>query len=190
MQVLGTVAQDQDFNTLPPISATTRQHRDDRQWTTGVAPIRFGFCAVLSNCCDLEPRNGKVQTQAVNLARLRPITIDIRNTPERFNSLIANKDPRDSENPGYIEYFYLEPHELLQGQDWKVHYNQVVTLPTTDITILLRKKILQLDDRSRVKFKVKLGFMLMRINEAERKLGLENPWEEQQDPTADGGTPP
>ncbi|MGA3126071.1 MAG: hypothetical protein ABSD13_05105 [Candidatus Korobacteraceae bacterium] len=189
LQVLGTIAHDQDFSSLPPISATPRQHRDDKEWTTAIAPVRFGFCAVLSNCCDLEPRNGKVQTQAVNLARLRPIPIDMRNNPERFNSLRANKDPRNSKDPGYIEYFYLEPHELLQGQDWRVHYNQVVTLPTNDITFLLRKKILQLDDRSRVKFKVKLGFTFLRTNEDERKLGLENPWEELQIPTRDGKSP-
>jgi hypothetical protein len=41
----------------------------------------------------------------------------------------------------------------------------------------MQKKVLQLDDRTRVKFKIKLGFTLMRINEDERRLGLENPWE-------------
>ena len=101
--------------------------------------------------------------------------------PDLFSSLQANKDPRDRNDPGYIEYFYLEPHELLQGQDWRVHFNQVVTLPTTDITLLLRKKILQLDDRTRMKFKIKLGFTLMRANDDELKAGLENPWQQQQD---------
>jgi hypothetical protein len=99
----------------------------------------------------------------------------------------SNKDPRDPNDPGYIDFFYLEQHDLLQGRDWRVHYNQITTLPTTTIpTFLLRKKILQLDDRTRMKFKIKLGFTLMRVNDEERRLGLENPWQEaqQQQPEA------
>lgn len=177
INVLGSVAQDQDYNSLPPLSAKTHQHRDDREWVTAVIPVRFGFCAVLSNCCDLEPREGRIQAPVLTLARLRPIPNDIRSTPALFESLKANKDPRDRNDPGYIDFFYFEPHALLQNQDWRVHYNQVVTLPTTDITLLLRKKILQLDDRTRMKFKIKLGFTLMRANDDELIAGLENPWQ-------------
>jgi hypothetical protein len=177
VNVLGAISQNIDFNNIPQISPKTHQHRDDPDWITAIAPVRFGFCAVLSNCCDLEPRNGKVPTPAVALGRLRPIPNDIRNNPALFDSLKANKDPRDRNDPGYIEYFYLQAHELLQGQDWRVHYNQIVTLPTTDITLLLRKKILQLDDRDRMKFKIKLGFTLMRPSEDEIRAGLEDPWQ-------------
>jgi hypothetical protein len=176
IQILGSIAQDQDYNNVPPISSKTHQHRDDREWVTAVIPVRFGLCAILSNCCDLEPRNGRVQTLAISLARLRPIPIDIRNNPANFDSLKANKDPRDRENAGYIEYFYLESHPLLQNQDWRVQFNQVVSVPTTEINLLLRKKILQLDDRTRMKFKIKLGFTLMRANDDELEAGLENPW--------------
>ncbi len=178
IQVLGSIAQDQDFQTLPTIAPKTHQHREDRDWVSAVVPIKFGYCAVLSNCCDLEPRNGKIPGHAITLARLRPIPADIRNNPDLFENLRANKDPRDRNNAGYIEWFYLEPHALLQNQDWRVHYSQVVTLPTTDITLFLRKKVLQLDDRTRMKFKIKLGFTSMRANEEELAAGLENPWQE------------
>jgi hypothetical protein len=30
-----------------------------------------------------------------------------------------------------------------------------------------------------MKFKIKLGFTLMRVNDDERRAGLENPWQEQ-----------
>jgi hypothetical protein len=176
VNVLGAIAQSVNFDTVPQISPKTHQHRDDPDWTTAVVPVRFGFCAVLSNCCDLEPRNGRVQTHAVALARLRPIPNDIRSNSALFGSLRANKDPRDRNDPGYIEYFYLQAHELLQGADWRVHYSQIVTLPTTDIMLLLRKKILQLSDRERMKFKIKLGFTLMRPSEEEIRAGLEDPW--------------
>lgn len=140
LNILGTIPQDADFNNLPVISPKIHVHREEQDWITAVAPVRFGFCAVLSNCCDLEPRNGRVLTHAVALARLRPIPPDIRNNPVRFESLRANKDPRDRNDPGYIEYFYLEPHEMLQGQDWRVHYNQIVTIPTSEITAPAEKE--------------------------------------------------
>jgi len=190
IQILGTLAQDQDFNTLPTISPRTHQLRDDREWVTALVPVRFGFCAVLSNCCDLEPRDGRIQAPVFNLARLRPIPDDIRRNDALFASLRANKDPRDPLDPGYIDFFYLEPHELLEGRDWRVHYNQVITLPTGDITLLLRKKILQLNDVTRVKFKIKLGFTLMRANDGELRAGLENPWQEPQRQNIQAAEPP
>lgn len=178
IQLIGDVVPDQDFGSVPPITASLHKHRDDPEWTTALSPVRFGRCAVLSNCCELEPRQGRVQTYAVVLARLRSIPPDIRRDAEMFESLKANKDPRGREDAGFLDLFYLEPHELLDGQDWKVQFNQVVSLPVTDITLLLRRKILQLDDRTRVKFKIKLGFTYMRTSTEERAAGLENPWQE------------
>jgi len=118
----------------------------------------------------------------VTLARLRPISNDIRKDPERLTSLRANKDPRDQVDHGYIDYFYMEPHQLLQDTDWNVEFAQVVSIPASDIDLMLRKKILQIDDRTRVKFKIKLAFTLGRTNDDEE--GLENPWQEpaQQEP--------
>jgi hypothetical protein len=189
LQLLGTIHLDRDFNGLPELAAKTHKQRQDNEWLTGLIPIRFGFCIVLSNCCDLEPRDGKIPAPVFTLARLHPIPEALRSNPDNFNSLKANKDPRDETDPGYIDYFYLEPHELLQDRDWRVHYNQVTTLPTSTIsTFLLRKKILQLNDRTRVKFKIKLGFTLMRINDDERRLGLVNPWQEA--PTRGDEPPP
>lgn len=187
--ILGAIAQDYDYYTLPSISPTTHQHRSDGGWVTVQLPARFGLCAVLSNCCDLEPRDGRVQTHAVTLARLRPVSAATRNDPARFESLTANRDPRDATNPGYIDYFYLEPHPHMGGTDWNVHFNQVVTLPTTDIELLLRKKVLQLDDRTRVKFKIKLAYAFGRISEGEVAAGLENPWQETP-PTVEDPPPP
>jgi hypothetical protein len=98
----------------------------------------------------------------VSLGRLRPVSPDIRRDPERFASLQGNNDPRDQRDAGYISYFYLEPHALLQNQDWIVQFDQTVDIPSTDIALLLRKKIIQLDDRTRVKFKIKLGVTFLR----------------------------
>lgn len=177
MQILGEIVLGQDFSSIPSLAAKLHEHRNDTEWMTAIAPVRFGFCCILSHCCDLAPRNGQVQTHSVVLARLRPIPNQLRQNTDNFNSLRANKDPRDRENPGYIDYFYLESHANLQNRDWRVEFNQTVTLPTTDITLLLRKKILQLDDGTRMKFKIKLGFTYMRPTQEELNSGLENPWQ-------------
>ncbi len=139
-----------------------------------VIPIRFGLCAVLSNCCDLEPRYGKGPF-AVMVARLQPIG-GLRDRPDNFASLKANKDPSDRDDPGYIDYFYLESHAALEGRDWLVPYGRAITLPIADLNLMLGRKLLQLDDRARVKFKIKLGFSLMRPKVGELNAGLESPW--------------
>lgn len=189
MHLLGEVADDYDYAGLPEIAPKTHLHRTDTEWVTLQVPARFCMCAVLTNCCDLEPRNGRVPTQMVSLARLRPISPDIRRDPERFHSLQANKDPRDQQDAGYIGFFYLESHELLDNRDWVVQFDQVVGIPSTDIGLLLRKKIIQLDDRTRVKFKIKLGVTFLRINNEEIAAGLMNPWQEAAPPESSPNRP-
>jgi hypothetical protein len=71
--VLGAIAQDHDYSLLPTISAKTHAHRADSNLVTVQVPARFGLCAVLSNCCDLERRDGHVRAYSATLARLRPM---------------------------------------------------------------------------------------------------------------------
>jgi hypothetical protein len=179
LTVLGSLAVDYDYNAVPAISPRTHVHRFDNQWVTAQMPVRFCPCCVLSNCCELEPRDGQIQARMVTLARLRPISNEIKRDAEKFARLRANKDPRDPVDHGYIDYFYLEPHELLQNQEWNVEYAQVVSIPASDHELLLKKKIIQFDSRTRVKFKIKLAFALGRTNDEEEQAGLENPWQEQ-----------
>jgi hypothetical protein len=178
LELFGNINPDTDYNSRPSINAVTKELRNDAEWLNAALPIRFGFSIVLSNCCDLVARNGRIPAPVFTLARLHQIPGTFRSNADSFNSLRANKDPRDHNDPGYIDYFYLEPHERLNGVDWRVHFNQVSTLPTAPLPLLLRKKILQLDDRTRVKFKIKLGHTYFRFNAEEETAGLENPWQE------------
>jgi hypothetical protein len=90
--------------------------------------------------------------------------------------LRANKDPRNSEDSGYIDYFHLPAHEGIGGVEWAVDFSQIVFLPGVEYQYLLRRKVLQLLDRERVKFKIKLAAYLSRLTDEEHELGLENPW--------------
>jgi hypothetical protein len=176
MQMLGEINPTEDLTSVPSLKAKLAEHRDDKEWTSAIVPVRFGFCAIVSNCCDLEPHGGRIQGHAILLARLQPIPVDIRRNQANLDSLRANKDPRNKANAGYMDFFYLEPHAKLLNQDWRIHFNQIVCLPTTDITLLLGKKLLQLDDRTRAKFKIKLGTKFMRLTDEELAAGFAEPW--------------
>lgn len=176
IEILGTADATQESSSLPAISPATHEHRGDREWVKLQVPGRYGYCAVLSNCCDLQRRSGRIQIHAVALGRVRPISEDIRRSAERYESLRANKDPRDAHDPGYIDYFYLARHERLENSDWVVHYNQLFSVPSVNAEFLSSKKILQLTNRERMKFKIKLAFTFGRANDEEIAAGLEDPW--------------
>ena len=127
----------------------------------------------------------------LSLARLRPIPDDLRNNADNFASLRANRDTSQPGLVGYKEFFYLEPHASIDGQDWSVHFNQTVTLSTADIDILLGKKVLQMNDRTRAKFKTKLAYSVGKYTDEELAAGLDDPWNEPLPPNVPdaGGAP-
>jgi hypothetical protein len=177
--IIARVLEDYPFGGPPHLQCHMQNHRDDAEWVLIQALAKYGFCSIISHCCDLEPRaGGRVVTPAINFARLRPVTADIRNNAARFASLRSNADPRNPAGPVYFDRFYLEAHPDLNNTDWIVHYNQIVTIPVTtqDVAILLAKKVLQLDDRTRAKFKIKLATSLGRLTDEEINAGLANPW--------------
>ena len=162
--------------TLPNLSPLTSTHRDDSQWLVAQLPVRLSFCAVISQCCDLEPRNSQLQMPAFALARLIPIPKQIATDPQRLASLKSNKDPRVGSDPGYINLFYLEPSPALNGKEWVVDFNQTICIPGKEFPAVLQNKKLQMEDEWRVKFKIKLAMSLARLTSDERAAGLDNPW--------------
>jgi hypothetical protein len=189
IHVLGDLSRNAEYiEGLPKVSSSAHEQANDKLWVTIQVPARFGFAVVTSHCCELEPRNGRLRPAFLTLARMRPIPDATRNSEEKFASLRANKDSSDPVDPGYKDLFYLEPHALIDGKDWSVHFNQAVTLPTSDIDLLLARKVLQLDDRTRAKFKTKLAFSIGKYTDEEHAAGLDEPWNEGAPPAA--GAPP
>jgi hypothetical protein len=170
LQILGTFSGESVF------TATPRTHRNDSRWLTGQVPVRMCSCAVISQCCDLEPRHNKIRMPTFVVARLQAIPESIRNNEAQLNSLRANKDPRTPGDPGFINLFHIEPHERLDGQEWVVDFNQMVSIPSAEFPAILNKKTLQMNAACRVKFKIKLAASLARLTDEERSMGLENPW--------------
>ncbi len=161
---------------VPGVVPTTHVWREDPHWLTAQLPVRLSFCAVISQCCDLEPRHEKISIPSFAVARLIPVPARIAADAQRLASLRENKDPRDRADPGYINLFYIPSHERLDNRDWVVDFNQVLSIPSSEFPAVTESKILQMEDRWRVKFKIKLAFSFTRLTDEEREAGLENPW--------------
>lgn len=174
--ILGRISSSASQPTVPNISPLTSTHRDDPQWLIAQLPVRLSFCAIISQCCDLEPRNNQLQLPAFALARLIPIPRQIPADSQRLMSLKSNKDPRVGSDPGYINFFYIEPMPVLNGRDWVVDFNQTICIPGKEFPGILQSKKLQMEDEWRVKFKIKLATCLARLTNEERAAGLIDPW--------------
>jgi hypothetical protein len=172
----------------PIFRPTQTKHRDDPEWLTCQLLVRMGFGALLSQCCNVELQpSGKPRTPSFAIARLIPIPAHFLGSIEKLESLRANKDPRNP-NPheqGYINLFHITLHERLQNREWVVDFNQVFSLPAEDYQEILRRKVLQMTDDARIRFKVKLAAALSRMTEDE--LDLNHPWLR---PAAIGPEPP
>jgi hypothetical protein len=175
--VLGKIDQEVDIQIPhPKIVAIAREHRSKEDCLTMQVKARLCPGAVIAHCCELELRNEKCLLPMIAAARLVPVKPSIIKDSEKLLSLRANKDPRNGEDSGFLDYFYLPPHEVIGGVECVVDFSQITSLPGTEYQFLLRRKVLQLLDREQVKFKIKLAVYLGRLTDEEHELGLENPW--------------
>jgi len=174
--VLGQIDPGLDVNTSRALAVVPRTHRNQPDYITLQVKARVGPCIVLAHCCELEPRHGKCSLPMITVARIIPVRPSIKQDEAKLASLRANKDPRNPEDSGIIDYFYLEPHDLLGGEGCVVDFSQTTSVSGSEYESLIRRRVLQLLDRERVKFKIKLAAFLGRITDDEFKAGLENPW--------------
>jgi hypothetical protein len=113
---------------------------------------------------------------AFAVARLIPVPPSILANPEKLASLRANKDPRSPTDPGYINYFYIGSQPRLDNKEWIVDYNQTICIPGSEFASALARKVVQMDGRTRAKFKIKLMASFSRPTEEELTAGLADPW--------------
>ena len=73
--------------------------------------------------------------------------------------------------------YYLVPHVSLGGNESVVDFSQISAIPTSEYSQLINRRVLQLLDRERVKFKIKLAAYLGRLSDDEAASGLQNPWQ-------------
>jgi hypothetical protein len=158
----------------PGVEFAPTPNRNDHNWfTVAFVKMRLCYCAVLSNCCELEMR-GKMMPHSLSVARLIPIDPNFLKDADTLAIIKASSDPREGKQ--YLRYFYIGPQKRLEDKEWLVDFSQILTLPRTELQEVLKRKLLQMDDRSRVKFKIRAGWYLTRTNKEEIRDGLEDPW--------------
>ena len=160
----------------PTLTLLPREHRNRDDCFTAQVKMRVAPGAVLAHCCELELRNGRCLLPSVAFARVLPVKPAILSDTAKMSSLQANKDPRSTEDGGYIDYFYVHPDPRIGGGEWVVDFGQTTSVASTEYDRLTHRKILQLSSAERVKFKIKLAAYSTRLTDEERDLGLENPW--------------
>ena len=94
-----------------------------------------------------------------------------------FQALKHNIDPYGSDvtQRPFFRLFYIE-HEISLPHDFVVDYAQVMTVAWKDYDQILKKKVLQMDDVNRAKFRVKAGASLGRPAKEDIDAGLADPW--------------
>ncbi len=180
--ILGRMPSEVGHQNMPALSVVTHVHREDQHWISAQVPVRLSLAMVITQCCDLEVRDGHLTIPAFAVARLIPIPKKILADAQRLASLRANKDPRVASDPGYVNFFYVPAHPLLGDREWIVDFNQLLSIPSKGISGVLTKKRLQLEDDWRVKFKIKLATSVARLTDEERAAGLQDPWRGKQTP--------
>lgn len=135
---------------------------------------RIGFAAVISQCCDLEPREGnRIGQPTIALSRLVPIPRSLLNDSHQLADLRSNSDPR-IEGAGFLNLFHVPAHDRLNGQEWMIDFGQLFSIPSSEFPAILQRKVLQMDDDSRIRFKIRLSSSFARFTNEE--LALQHPW--------------
>jgi hypothetical protein len=143
-------------------------------WLIAHVQSQFSYCAVLSQCCDVNISKDKPPPSFV-LCRMLSVPDALRRGD--FQALKHNIDPYGSDvtQRPFFRLFYIE-HEISLPHDFVVDYAQVMTVAWKDYDQILKKKVLQMDDVNRAKFRVKAGASLGRPAKEDIDAGLADPW--------------
>ncbi len=134
-------------------------------WLSAQVPVLRGYAMILSPCCDLELRNGKLLVPAIIVAPLVPIAYAILKSAEDMALFKKNS----LEN--YTGLYYVAPQTPLD-QDCMVDFCRLVSVQKGNYPFMRQHKVLQLTDTQRINLKTKLGLYFGRFTQEEIEAGL------------------
>lgn len=143
------------------------------RWLTGQIPVTVSFCAVLSQCCDVDAHQ-KRPPPCFTLCRMVPVPDSIKKRDEFYRLLKENVDPYGDQR-SFFSLFYFGSHASLDAE-YIADFGQVMSVRWNDYSKVLRRKVLQLLDIERAKFRVKAGAHFGRATDEELAAGTANPW--------------
>lgn len=133
---------------------------------TAQIKVYYGYFIILSQCCDLAKREkGKPDISAFVASPLVDIPYGVSKDIDKLSKLKANR--QDS----FINFFYI-PQHLPLVKDFVVDFNCLVSFPRSQYEFIRSQKVLQMTDKSRVTFKIKLGNHFARPTQEERDANI------------------
>lgn len=158
---------------LEPVTEQTRKSR----YQLAQLHATVTLCAVFSQDCDVDPKQERPPPAFV-LCRVAQVPQSIINSPGYAN-LRENANPYGESRP-YFQFFYFG---ALPGREglFFADYGQVMTVSWTDYRHVLKKKILELEDVERSKFRVKAGAHVGRPSNEEIAAGIADPWRQHEE---------
>jgi hypothetical protein len=144
------------------LSAVT-ERESGVHWFTAQVQVSRGYYIVLSQCCDLERCNGKLEAPAFVVASLVDIPYPIRTDPEKLRNLQQNR------LQDFVNLFYIPQYSPLP-QAHMVDFSMPVSVPRSEFDFALSGKVLQMTDEARVCFKVKLISHFGRLTSEEQEI--------------------
>jgi hypothetical protein len=151
---------------LEPLVETPLGSR--KQYVQAVSHGVVAHGAIISQCCDLDKKHPKA---SFSLCRLIPLE---RARYKKVEALVDNIDPWGAENP-HFQFFYYGQVDGLEGE-YLADFGLLTSLSWSDYDLVLRKKVHQLDDLNRNKFRVKVGAFFGRPTDEDAAAGLGNPY--------------
>jgi hypothetical protein len=152
---------------LRPITETPPGSR--KRYVQSISHGVVAHGAILSQCCDLDKKHPKA---SFSMCRLIPLE---RAKYRNVEALIANIDPWGPQNP-HFQFFYFGQVDGLVGE-YVADFALLTSFAWSDYDLILGKKLHQLSDLDRNKFRVKAGAFFGRPTDEDRAAGLANPYE-------------
>ncbi|SRR6266403_2507569 len=140
-----------------------------KRYVQSIAHGLVVYGAIISQCCDLDRRHPRT---SFSLCRLIPFE---RERYRNVDALINNIDPWGLENP-HFQFFYFGEVRGLEGV-YLADFGLLTSFGWSDYELILRKKVHQMDDLNRNKFRVKVGAFSGRPTDEDTAAGLANPYE-------------
>lgn len=167
LKYLGTYTSGSDTGIkLEPLIETPQGSR--KSYAQSICHGTVAHGAVISQCCDLDKKHPRT---SFSLCRL----ILFENTRyKNVDALVNNIDPWGAENP-HFQFFYIGTIDGMPGE-YLADFGLLMSMAWADYDLILGKKLHQLDDVNRNKFRVKVGAFLGRPTEEDVANGLANPY--------------
>lgn len=163
LQLVGRAVpgEGQDYN-LAPLTVQMKPYGDT---LAALLNVVRRPSIILSQCCDLQLRDGKLMNPAFVISPLTPIPYLIRTSEPNLERLRSNT------LTDYSSLYHIRVHDPLE-EDCMVDFSTSVSVVSKDHSLALSGKVLQMTDAERVKFKTKLAAHFGRPTEEEIEAEL------------------